>query len=50
MKINDIKITDNQMLSMGLPNYLMGNEIDNQMNKLDTVYLNLDNINKNTEK
>lgn len=49
MKINDFKMSDDEIISMGLQEYLMGSEIDNQMNRIDNVYLNFGDIDKNVE-
>lgn len=46
MRINDFKISDNEMISMGF-DYLMENEVENKMNQIDNINLNFEDINKN---
>lgn len=46
MRINDFKISDNEMISMGL-DYLMEDELENKINQIDNINLNFEDIDKN---
>lgn len=49
MKINDLKLTDNEIMNLGVSEYLMGSEIDNKIDKIDNIFLDFNNIDKNIQ-
>lgn len=49
MKINDVRLDNNEIMNIGVSDYLMGSEVDNKMDKIDNIFLDFNNIDKNIQ-
>lgn len=49
MKINDLRLDNCEIMNLGVSDYLMGSEIDNKMDKIDNIFLDFNNIDKNIQ-
>lgn len=49
MKINNLKISDNDISNIAIPNFLLEDAIDSKMNKIDDININFNNLDKDIE-